>query len=124
MATTTRMRTTTALTAGRPGLVGIDTLAREAGMRTELAHTLIGFGLLTPSGGTRAAPLYRRVDAATLARAARLRRDLGVNYAGAVLACELLARIDELEAGLRRAGAGGRSQTYTSHEVITWTPTG
>jgi hypothetical protein len=29
--------------------------------------------------------------------AGRLRRDLGLNYAGAVLACELLARIQELE---------------------------
>jgi hypothetical protein len=32
----------------------------------------------------------------------RLRRDLGVNLAGALLACDLLARIDELEARLRR----------------------
>jgi hypothetical protein len=40
--------------------------------------------------------------AATLAQAARLRRDLGVGYGGAVLACQLLARIDELEARLRR----------------------
>ena len=37
-----------------------------------------------------------------LARASRLRRDLGLNYSGAVLACELLARIDELE---QRLGA-------------------
>jgi hypothetical protein len=37
-----------------------------------------------------------------LARAMRLRRDLGLNYAGAVLACELLARIDELERRLSR----------------------
>jgi hypothetical protein len=43
-----------------------------------------------------------RDAAARLARAGRLRRDLGLNYAGAILACELLARIDELEAPLRR----------------------
>ena len=36
-----------------------------------------------------------------LARAMRLRRDLGVNLAGALLACDLLERIDELEARLR-----------------------
>ncbi len=36
-----------------------------------------------------------------VARAVRLRRDLGLNYAGAVLACELLARIEELERRLR-----------------------
>ena len=55
--------------------------------------------------------------AARLARAARLRRDLGLNYAGAVLACELLARIDELEARLRRYEPRPR-------EVIAWTRTG
>jgi hypothetical protein len=32
----------------------------------------------------------------------RLRRDLGLNYAGAILACDLLARIEELEARLSR----------------------
>ncbi len=37
-----------------------------------------------------------------LARAVRLRRDLGLNYAGAMLACDLLDRIDELERRLRR----------------------
>jgi hypothetical protein len=37
-----------------------------------------------------------------VARAARLRRDLALNCAGAVLACELLARIDELERRLSR----------------------
>jgi hypothetical protein len=46
-----------------------------------------------------------------LARAVRLRRDLGLNYAGAVLACELLARIDELE----------RQLTERQDEVIPWT---
>jgi hypothetical protein len=39
---------------------------------------------------------------ARLARAVRLRRDLGLNYAGAILACQLLDRIEELEARLRR----------------------
>jgi hypothetical protein len=35
-----------------------------------------------------------------VARAERLRRDLGLNYPGAVLVCELLDRISELEARL------------------------
>ncbi|MEA2293703.1 MAG: chaperone modulatory protein CbpM [Solirubrobacteraceae bacterium] len=41
-------------------------------------------------------------DQARVARAARLRRDLGLNWSGALLACDLLARIDLLEQRLRR----------------------
>jgi hypothetical protein len=67
-------------------------LAREAGLHPELVRRLVRLGLVE-----------RSADApARLARATRLRRDLGLNYAGAVLACELLARIEELEARLSR----------------------
>jgi chaperone modulatory protein CbpM len=83
------------------GRVGIDSLAAQAGLHPDLVRRLIGLGLVEPCGGTRAAPLFRRQDAALLTRALRLRRDLGLNYAGAVLACELLAQVDELEARLR-----------------------
>ena len=65
-------------------------LASESGLHPELVRHLIALGLV-PSG-----------DGAQLRLATRLRRDLGLNYAGAVLACELLARIDALEARLRR----------------------
>lgn len=114
----TATRSGTRLAMPGAGLVGIESLARLSGVHPELARRLIGLGLIEPRGGTRAAPLFRRQDAALLARAMRLRRDLGLNYAGAVLACELLARIDELE---RRLAV--RAPTPTPHEVITWTPT-
>jgi hypothetical protein len=82
--------------------VGLEVLAREAGLHPELVRRLVRLGALDRSGGTRAAPLFPRDAAAQLARVVRLRRDLGVGYSGAILACELLARIDELEARLRR----------------------
>ncbi len=81
----------------RPGTVHaveIDALAREAGLHPDLVSRFVRLGLLDP------AP-FPRDAAARLARAARLRRDLGLNFAGAVLACELLVRIDELESRLR-----------------------
>jgi hypothetical protein len=72
---------------------GIEALARQAGLHPELVRWLIALGLVEP----------RDVDAAArLARAGRLRRDLGLSYAGAVLACDLLARIDDLEERLAR----------------------
>jgi hypothetical protein len=104
MAATTTTRTTTLAIRsrrGEPALLGAEGLAREAGLHPDVVRRLIRLGLLEPAG-TRAAPLFPRDAAARLARAARLRRDLGLNYAGAILACELLARIDELEGRLRR----------------------
>jgi hypothetical protein len=47
-------------------------------------------------------PPFPADAASQLARAARLRRDLGLGWSGAVFACELLRRIDDLEAQLRR----------------------
>jgi hypothetical protein len=105
MATTARSRTALALVQRRASgaaPVELEVLARETGMHPDLVRRLVRLGLVEPSGGTRAAPLFPRDASVRLARAARLRRDLGLSYAGAVLASELLARIDALEARLRR----------------------
>ena len=107
--TTTRVGTR--LAPRGAGLVGIESLAQDAGIHPGLVRRLIGLGLIEPRGGTRAAPLFRRQDALLLARAMRLHRDLGVNYAGAVLACELLARIDQLEQQLDLAGRASPRQS-------------
>jgi hypothetical protein len=97
-------------------LIGLESLAGQAGVHPNLVRRLIALGLVEPRGGTRAAPLFRPQDAPALARAVRLRRDLGLNYAGAVLACELLARIEQLE-----QGRSSRVPAPTKSEVITWT---
>ena len=72
-------------------VVAIETLAHDAGLHPELVRRLIRLGAVEPDAPDAAARLARTV---------RLRRDLGLNYAGAILACELLARIDDLEARL------------------------
>jgi chaperone modulatory protein CbpM len=105
MATTARATTTLAIFRPPPPqgeLVELEVLAREAGLHADLVRRFVALGLLEPRGGTRAAPQFPRDAAARLARAARLRRDLGLNYAGAVLVGELLARIDDLEGRLAR----------------------
>jgi hypothetical protein len=82
-------------------LVSIEVVARDAGMHPDLARRLARLGVIEPAGGTATTPLFPGEAAARLARAARLRRDLGLNVAGAVLACDLLARIEDLEDQLR-----------------------
>jgi hypothetical protein len=72
-------------------------LARQAGVRVSLVRRYLAFGLFDPSAGTSEGPLFAPSCAARVAAAERLRRDLGLNFAGAVLACELLDRICELE---------------------------
>jgi hypothetical protein len=105
MATASRKKTMT-LVLRRPlvsqNQVEVEVLAQEAGLHPGLVERLVRLGAVQPSGGTPNAPTFPRDAGARLARIARLRRDLGLNYAGALLACELLARIDALEARLRR----------------------
>jgi hypothetical protein len=101
----TRSRRVLAIRRAAPDgapLVAIEVLAREAGLHPELVQRLIALGALEARGGTSRAPLFPRDAAARLARIARLRRDLGLNYAGALLAADLLARIEALEARLGR----------------------
>jgi MerR HTH family regulatory protein len=77
--------------------VELAVIARQAGVRVTLVRRYVEFGLLEPCPGTNEPPLFEPSCASRLAKAERLRRDLGLNYAGAVLACELLDRIRELE---------------------------
>ena len=86
------------------GLAGEETVeltvvARRAGVRTAHVRRYLEFGLFEPHPTAAAGtPRFDPRSAARVARAERLRRDLGLNYAGAVLVCELLDRISELEA--------------------------
>jgi hypothetical protein len=101
-------RTPPADGAGRP--VALVLLAREAGLHPDLVRRFVALGLVERVGGTWAQPTFAPGAAAQLARAARLRRDLGLDYTGAVLAAELLARIDDLEAQLLAASDHGNSR--------------
>ncbi|MDX6646206.1 MAG: chaperone modulatory protein CbpM [Miltoncostaeaceae bacterium] len=82
------------------GALSLDELARAAGLHPELVRRLVRMGLVDPVSPE--ADLWPPAAAARLARAVRLRRDLGLNYAGALLASDLLERIEELEGRLRR----------------------
>jgi chaperone modulatory protein CbpM len=78
--------------------VQLTIVAQRAGVRVALVRRYLEFGLFEPHSEPSEAPRYDASSAARIARAERLRRDLGLNFPGAVLACELLDRIRELEA--------------------------
>jgi hypothetical protein len=83
------------MTATALAVLDIEVIAHDAGLHPDVCERLIRLGLL-------AGPPFADDAASQLARAARLRRDLGLGWSGAVFACELLRRIDDLEAQLRR----------------------
>jgi len=79
--------------------VELTAVASRAGVKIVQVRRYLEFGLFEPQPATGPEmPRFDPSSAARVARAERLRRDLGLNYAGAVLACELLDRISELEA--------------------------
>ena len=77
--------------------VELAVVARRAGVRITLVRRYLEFGLFEAHPEPAEIPRYDPRSAARVAQAERLRRDLGLNYAGAVLACELLDRIRELQ---------------------------
>ncbi|HEX4009948.1 MAG TPA: chaperone modulator CbpM [Solirubrobacteraceae bacterium] len=84
----------------RPGAdeaIELAGVARRAGLRVSVVRRYLALGLFEPCAGTSRAPRFDPSSAARVAKADRLRRDLGLNSAGAVLACELLDRIRALE---------------------------
>jgi hypothetical protein len=83
------------MTATSMTVVDIELIARDSGLHPAVCERLMRLGLLD-------GPPFPADAASQLARAARLRRDLGLGWSGAVFACELLRRIDDLEAQLRR----------------------
>jgi len=79
--------------------VELTVIARQAGVKIVHVRRYLEFGLFEPRPDAAGEPpRFDPRSAARVARAERLRRDLGLNYAGAVLACELLDRLRELEA--------------------------
>ena len=78
--------------------VELAVVAQRAGVRITVVRRYLEFGLFEPHPESADGPRYDPRTAGRIARAERLRRDLGLNTAGAVLVCELLDRIRELEA--------------------------
>lgn len=86
----------------RPRYLSLDAFAAAAGLHPDLVARLAALGLLEPSVDARGVRWFREEDLAVVARIHRLHAGLPLNYAAIGVVLDLLDRIDQLEALLRR----------------------
>ena len=73
-----------------------DVVAETVGARRTLIARLVQQGLIETLDGPKDEPLVPRRAVVQLRRMQRLRRDLGVNFAGAAIILDLVGRIEQL----------------------------
>ncbi len=83
-------------------LLPIEELARAAGLHIGLVEQLVEYGVIEPAPGSASPILFPVAAIGRLECAVRLRRDLGVNLAGAAVIVEMRERIKSLCAELDR----------------------
>ena len=76
---------------------------RICAVESEMVERLVAEGILEPTRQEGTMLYFPQSSMKRTQVVVRLRSDLGVNLAGAALALELLERIEELRARLRRA---------------------
>jgi chaperone modulatory protein CbpM len=74
----------------------LDVVAETVGARRSLVMRLAERGLIDTVGSDTDGPRVPRRVVIQLRRMQRLRRDLGVNYAGAAVILDLVGRIEQL----------------------------
>jgi DNA-binding transcriptional MerR regulator len=82
--------------------LSIDDLARAVSMSPDRIAKFVGVGLIEPCTKTRSGLLFSASSLHSLRRILRLRRDLGVNLAGAAVISDMRERIVSLQAELLR----------------------
>lgn len=78
-------------------------VAECVGARPNLIGRLVRLGVLETISDESEEPLLRSGSVLRLRRMARLRRDLGVNFAGAVVILDLVERVEALKRELSEA---------------------
>ncbi len=89
---------------GEPVELTLEEICRACGVETSFVLELVEEGALTPSGAEPTAWRFAYTQVRRVRVASDLRRDLGVNPAGAALALELLEEIEALRSRLETLG--------------------
>jgi DNA-binding transcriptional MerR regulator len=94
--------------------LSLDDVAVRSGIHPQLVRRFVALSLVEASRDEAGRLWFDARVPATIARVQRLRTGLGLNYAAIGLVLDLLDRIEQLEAALRRGG-------YPSKEQTPWT---
>lgn len=81
--------------------LGLQELCRYCGLNADDVEALVVEGVVEPMAGAGGSWHFQAISVARIRRASALHRDLGVNWAGAALALELLDEVEQLRARLR-----------------------
>ena len=82
--------------------ITLSDLCRVCGLHAEQLSELVEEGIADPIGGDPSHWRFRSISLRRVRFAVQLREDLGVNWAGAALALDLLDELRVLRARLRR----------------------
>jgi chaperone modulatory protein CbpM len=85
----------------------LDSFARATGLHPDLVRRLVALGLLEPRRDAGGNWWFAQAQLGTAARIQRLHAGLALNYAALGVVMDLLDRITELEAALRRSRLSG-----------------
>ena len=91
--------------------LSLDEVSHRSGLHPQVIRQLVALSLLEAGRDESGRLWFDSSAPAAIARAQRLRTGLGLNYAGIGLVLDLLDRIEQLEAALRRSGHTGKEHT-------------
>ena len=86
------------------GRLDLESFARAASLHPDLVRRFVALGLLESTVDSAGRLSFGPADLVSVARMQRLRAGLSLNYAALGLVLDLLDRIAELEARVRRGG--------------------
>jgi chaperone modulatory protein CbpM len=94
-----------------PNRMSLERVANLSGTHPQLVRRFVALGLVDASQDESGRLWFGPGAPATVARVQRLRMGLSLNYAAIGLVLDLLDRIEELEAALRRSRSTGMETT-------------
>jgi hypothetical protein len=94
-----------------PAPLSLEDVVGRSGVHAQVVRQFVALSVVDAQRDASGRLWFDSRAPALVARAQRLRADLGLNYAALGLVLDLLDRIDRLEAALRRGGRYGKERS-------------